>query len=121
MPNNLLAQIPHQIGSISGPGQNPANKLIATNMLELTISRIVGVLTIVAVIYFAIQIIFAGYAYISSEGDVKKGQDARKRLTDGVLGLFIVVVSLGFGALLAKLLGLEGIFDLNRMFTLLNL
>ncbi|MFA6518222.1 MAG: hypothetical protein WCV93_01040 [Candidatus Shapirobacteria bacterium] len=119
--NKLLAQIPHNNYGLSGPGQNPNSPKTATSALELTVGRVIGILTVVAVIYFSIQIIFAGYAYISSEGDAKKAQDAKKRLTDGILGLFIVVVSLGLGALMAKLLGLENVLDLNSMFDKLGL
>lgn len=117
--SNALAQVPKSLHDykITGPGLNPVNTIDATSKLEIVVSRIIGVLTIVAVIYFAIQVIFAGFALISSEGDPKKYQDARKRLTDGVIGLFIIVVSLGFAALLAKLLGLsDSIFNLNSMF-----
>lgn len=84
--------------------------------LDKIISNVIGVLTLVAFIFFVLQIIFAGYAFISGQGDEKKVESARKRLTDGILGITIVVISFGITALLAKLLGLGNIFDLNRIF-----
>lgn len=102
--------------TIRGPGQNPINNTDATLKFEKLASNLIGVLTIVAVIFFAIQIIFAGYSFISSGGDEKMMETSRKKLTNGVLGLFIVVVALGLGSLIAKLLGLGNIFDINEMF-----
>lgn len=82
--------------------------------VETTISSIIGILTIVAVIFFIIQIIFAGYAFISAQGDPKKIEAARKRLTDGILGITIVVVALGVGAFIATLLGIANPLDLQK-------
>lgn len=89
--------------------------------LDNILSTVIGVLTIVAFIFFVLQIIFAGYAFISGQGDPKKIESARKRLTDGILGITIVVIAFGVTALLAKLTGIsENIFDLNTMFTLIT-
>jgi len=84
--------------------------------LDKIISTVIGVLTLVAFIYFVIQVILAGYAFISGQGDEKKIESARKRLTDGILGITIVVIAFGVGALLASLMGLDNIFDLNTIF-----
>lgn len=83
--------------------------------LDNIISTIIGVLTLVAFIYFVIQVILAGYAFISGQGDEKKIESARKRLTDGILGITIVVVAFGITALLASLMGLDNIFDLKKI------
>lgn len=114
--NNLLAY------TIPGFTKNsPTTNIEATTALEKYISQLIGVLTIVAVIYFVIQIILAGYTFISSTGDTKNMEAARKRLIDSVMGLFIVVVALGLGGLLATLLGLGSIFNISKMFTDMNL
>lgn len=43
-------------------------------------------------------------------------ETARKRLTEGVLGLFLVVVSVGFASLIARLAGLDpNILNLNQL------
>ncbi|MBU1129976.1 hypothetical protein KKE45_01500 [Patescibacteria group bacterium] len=92
-----------------------------TNQLEEIISQIIGVLSVVAVIWFTFQVIFAGYAYISSQGDKTKLETARKRLTQGILGLVISLVAIFLASLIATLAGLEGIFDLNQQFTNMGL
>lgn len=103
--------------TFDGPGLVPKSSAEATTMLERLISQVIGVLTIVAVIFFAIQIILAGYGFMSSKGDEKLMETNRLKLTNGILGLFIVVVAVGMASLIAKLLGLNNPFDLNQMFT----
>lgn len=111
--NKLLAQVQHRITGpgiqVSGDGVSQAEKII---------SNIIGVLTVFAVIWFVVQIMLAGYAFITTEGDEKKMEQARKRLTEGVIGLAIVVVALGFGSLIARVAGLGNVFNLTEMFGL---
>lgn len=101
--------------TLTGPGISPTKEGNATATLEKIISQFIGILSIVAFIWFVIQIILAGYAILSAGGDEKKLESARNRLTNGVLGLTIVVVAYGLGALLAFLLGIQNIFDLNGL------
>jgi len=112
-PNKLLAYTIEPI--ISPKSDNP------TTQVENTVSQVIGILTVIGVIYFAIQLILGGYAYLSSEGDKSKLESARKRLTNSILGLLIIIIAVGITALLASLAGLDNIFDLNLMFTKMGL
>lgn len=97
-----------------GPGIKVTDpETSAPTQLEGILSTVLSFLTIIAVIYFLIQIILAGYAFISGQGDEKKIETARKKITDGILGLTIVVIAFGVTAFLANLLGLSNVFDLN--------
>lgn len=93
----------------------------ATTQTEKTISMVIGLLTVFGVLYFTYQIIFAGYSYMSAEGDKAKLEESRKKLTQSILGLTIIVIAMGLASLLASLLGLDNIFDLNQMFTNMGL
>jgi hypothetical protein len=115
--HQILAAV--SMPAFSGLGIDPGTN--GTTTLEKLISQIIGVLTIVAVIYFAIQIIIAGYNFISSEGDEKKLEMARKTLTNGILGIVIVIVAVGLVSLIATLAGMPNILDLNAMFTKMGL
>ena len=108
VPNQLLA-VSYKIEPF---GINPGTESAAT--AENLVSKIFGVLTIIAFIFFAFQVIFAGIALIASEGDKNKAETARKRLTDGILGLTIVVVAVALGSLLATLLGIPDVFNLVK-------
>lgn len=115
--NHLLADVsvPHPLGTLSGLGVDPGAN--GTLTLEKIISQVLGILTIVAVIFFAVQVIIAGYNFISAQGDEKKYEAARQSLTNGVLGLTIIVVAVGLGSLLASLAGIPNVLDLNAMLT----
>jgi len=115
--NRLLADV--TIPSITGPGVDPrGNGVLA---MEKIVGQVIGILTIVAVIYFIIQIILGGYAFISAQGDEKAVEAARHRLTDGILGLTIVIVAVGLGSLIATLAGINNPLDLGALFTQMGL
>jgi hypothetical protein len=116
--NNLIAQVP--MGTLSGPGV-VVTTATGTTLLEKVVGNIIGILTILGVIYFIFQIIFAGYAFMSAQGDPKSMESARKRLTDGILGLTIIIVAVGLGSLLATLMGITNILDINAMFSAMGL
>lgn len=118
--NKLLA-VQYKISGPRSADLNPTNNIEATTMTERLISQVIGVLTIVGVIFFAIQIILAGLGFMSSDGDEKKMEMNRSKLTNGVLGLFIIVIAVGIGSLIANLAGLENPLDINKMFNLMGL
>ncbi len=104
--------------SITGIGIQPVGN--GVSQLETIISSIIGFITIVAFIFFVFQIIFAGYSFISAQGDEKKLEAARSKLTNGILGLTIVVIAFGFTAFIAKILGMGDIFNLQQFFLSTN-
>ncbi|MDD3002842.1 MAG: hypothetical protein PHS06_03165 [Candidatus Shapirobacteria bacterium] len=106
--NKLLAY------TLTGPGIQPGSSPVSA--LEKIISSIIGILTIVGVVYFTIQIILAGFSLIASQGDPKEFQTSKKRLTSNVIGLVIIIIAYGLGALIASLLGMSSIFDLSTVF-----
>jgi hypothetical protein len=108
--NNLIAY------TLQGPGIQPIDKTSSVTKLESIFSSVIGILTIVGVIYFVIQIILAGYSLIASHGDPKELQTGTKRLTNGVMGLAIVALAYGLGALISNLLGINDVFDLTKIF-----
>jgi hypothetical protein len=116
MAPNLLAA--SQSYNLSGPGITPSGN--GASQLEKIISTAIGLLTLVAVIFFVIQIILAGYGYMSAQGDKNKVEVARKRITDNILGLTIVIVAFGAGALIANIAGLGNIFNLSSILSILN-
>ncbi len=100
--------------SLTGPGVVPVGDGIT--QMEKIVSNVIGVLTIVGVLYFTFIVIIGGYNFISAQGDEKQLEVARKQLTNGVLGLVIVIVAVGLGSLIALLLGIPGVLDLTKMF-----
>ncbi|MFA6250683.1 MAG: hypothetical protein WC686_04260 [Candidatus Shapirobacteria bacterium] len=114
-PNNLLALTYHISPISSRPVSDP------TKGLEDYISQGIGLLTVAAVVYFTIQIILAGFAFFTSEGDEKKLETARRRITDNLTGVLIVIAAVTLASLMAKVTGIGDIFDLDQMFTNMGL
>lgn len=106
MINKILAA-----NTLTGPGIQPDSNPGLS--LEKLISGAIGLLTIIAVIYFVIQIILTGYAMISSQGDPKLLENSRKRFTHNILGLVIVILAYSLGALIANLLGMSSAFNIS--------
>lgn len=71
------------------------------------ISSIVGMLTVVASIWFLFMILFAGYEWISAGGDAKKIASARDRITHAFVGLVIVVGSWSLLAVAGQFFGFD--------------
>ena len=115
--NKLLADATY---NLQGGGIQVANNAEGAPIMEKIISNVIGILTVFAIIFFVFQIIIAGYSFISSQGDEKKLEAARSRLTNGILGLTIIVIALGIGSLIAYLLGLNNLFDLPTILNSLN-
>lgn len=97
------------------------NPVTATTQLEKYLTTIIGVLTIVGVLWFIFQVIIAGYAFISSSGDPKKMEKAQQQLMQSILGVVVVVASTIIVGLILKILGLGNVFDINNFFVNLRL
>jgi hypothetical protein len=109
------AQAATTLGPVGGSGEglgpfgNIANKgsvAGATGVID-TISSIIGMLTTAASIWFMLQILFAGYEWISAGGDTKKIENARNRITNAFIGIVIVVGSWSLLAVTGKFLGYD--------------
>jgi hypothetical protein len=113
MLNKLLAQNPIPLGNIGGDGLGPfgnmANEgpdatVALTNVTRL-VSSIIGVITVAAGIYFLFAFLIGGFSWITSGGDKKKLEDARDRITNGIIGLVIVVAGISVLALVGQFFG----------------
>ena len=112
-----LAQSPIPLGPIRGvgplglEGKNPQD---APQIFETVISNILGVLTVAAVIWFVLQVIFGAYSWITSGGDQKAVEGARMKVTNAVVGLVIVLVALVLTSVIAFLLGIDSILNVGE-------
>jgi len=81
------------------PGDAPA-------LFASLLSAIIGFLLVVASLWAFFQLIQAGILWISSEGDKTKIETARHRITDAIMGLFIVFASWAVFLLILQFLGM---------------
>jgi len=67
-------------------------------------SNIIKLITIVAGIWAMFNFLFAGFTYITSQGDPKGLEAARQKIFFSIIGLFIMVGTLSMTAVLSKIL-----------------
>lgn len=112
----LLAQTPKPWGGFFeglGPLGDVAGKGLALNiknalkLFNTIISNIVGVMTIIAGIWFIFQFITGGIGWLSAGGDKAKLQAAQAKITQGIVGLIVVVIAFFLIDVVGALLGLD--------------
>lgn len=90
--------------SVINQGSNtPA---VLTN-LELFISQLLGLLTVVASIFFIINMMLAAVNWVTAGGDSGKIQKARDAMIQNTIGLIIVVGSYAVIGLIGSIVGLQ--------------
>jgi len=113
----LIAQI--SMPSLEGPGP-VFNRKDPILQLDKILSTFVGFLSVIAILWFTIQTIFAGYKYLSSHGDKNKIEEAGRSITNSLLGLTISVFAIFLVAFIGRILGLGNIMDLPSLFNLIT-
>lgn len=111
----LLAQTETPLGQIGGPtGFGPWGDLgkeatvdVAAGKFSEIISNIIGIMTIIAGIWFIFNFISGAYEFLTAAGNEEKIKKAKLRLTHGIIGLIIVIASYAIISLLGALLGFD--------------
>jgi len=119
---NLLSQVnlfPNAnglqgIGKLGSPGSG------AVGVFSNFISGVIGVMTIVAIIWTVFNIITGAISIISSGGDKQALENARKKITTGIIGFVIVLVALLVIELIGYFLGLKNILNIQCLFNLIS-
>lgn len=87
-------------------GKDAAAKETGIQLNKL-ISTIIGVMTVVAAIWFIFQFIIAGFQWIQSGGEKNNLEQARDKITNSLIGLIIVVSAWIIIGVIGKILGLD--------------
>lgn len=80
------------------------------------LNRIFTLIGMAAGIFFVIQILLAGFAYISASGDQKKTEAAWSKIYQSIIGLVIVSSAFVITAVVGRLVGIDDILepDINK-------
>jgi len=81
------------------------------SLFNQVLTMTIGILTIVAGIWFLFLLISGAIAWMGAGGDKGAIEDARKRILNGVIGLAIVVASIFLIDIVGGLLGFADILD----------
>lgn len=90
---------------------NPGSLGGATTLFNTTLSSVIGVLTVVAFIWFTFQVILGAIGIVSSGGDKAALERARKQITTGIIGVIVVVSAIFIVDLIGTLLGVGSILN----------
>jgi len=111
----LLAQkeypVGHWLEGIGPLGETPQLIFLqgqgAFTLFFNVLSAIVGIMTIVAAIWFVFQFFIGAIQIMTSSGDKTKMQEASGRITHAVIGILIVIGAIFFISLIGSLTGLN--------------
>lgn len=115
---NLLADL--QIapnGGFKGLGTSGLANPTGTGITDLStfISTMIGVMTIVAFIWFVFVIFTGAIGIISSGGDKQALESAKKKITSGIIGVVIVIAAIFIIDLVGTIFGIN-ILNIFQLF-----
>lgn len=84
------------------------------------ISSTIGLMTIIAIIWFTFVLITGAIGWISAGGDKAAVETAKKRITNGLIGLVVVVAAIFIIDLVGYLIGIKNILDISNLFDLIT-
>src|SRR3989344_1131532 len=90
-----------------GPLGTPGDAEGAATLFNNIISSVIGLITIIAGIWFVFLLITGAIGIMSAGGDKAAMEEARKRITTGLIGLIVVVAGIFLVDLIGGFLGLD--------------
>ena len=122
--NNIAADIPISppggfTGAPGGKGllANPGNGI---DLFATFVSSTVGLMTIIAIVWFVFVFITGAIGIISAGSDKNALEGSRKKIVTGVIGLVVTIAAVFLINLIGYLLGFSNILDLTTMFNSLT-
>ena len=123
----MQLQIPHllsQLGSFSPPVQNEWTKNVTTptgslTTMELVISDVIGILTVVGGILFLYSFLQGSLSWVTAGGDSGKIQKARDQMIQGVIGLIVIVAAYAIIGLVGTIVGVNILNPAQMIFKVL--
>ena len=107
----LLAQVGKPLGGVLkglGPlGEVGTTLSRAMELFTKVLSAIVGIMTIVAGIWFVFQFFIGAIQIMTSGGDKAKMQEASGRITTAVIGIVVIIAAIFIISLIGSLIGLR--------------
>lgn len=101
-----------QVGPLHGVGPlGNADQSHAGDTFNSALSKVIGVMTVVAFIWFTFQVVIGAIRIVASGGDKGAIESARKQITTGIVGVVIVVAAIFIVSLLGTILGLNSILN----------
>jgi len=112
---NLIVQreipIPGDFRGFGQLGLENDAPFIAPLVFNVFLSRAIGLMTMIAAIWFTFTLISGAISVISSGGDKAKVAEARAKITTGLVGLVIIIAAIFIVELIGTLIGFDLILN----------
>ena len=96
------------IGKLGLENEDPSN---APSIFNNIISMAIGVITIVAFIYFIFKLITGAIGIISAGSDKNALTNAKNNIVMGIIGVVIIVAAVFLADLIGNILGIENLLN----------
>lgn len=97
-----------------GPLGTPEGSGIST--FAKFVSSAIGLLTIIAIIWFVFTFILGAIGIITAGGDKAAIESSRKKIVNGIIGLVVTIIAIFIVRLVGFILGIPNILDINQLF-----
>ncbi len=84
------------------------------------ISSTVGLMTIIAIIWFVFSFITGAIGILASGGDKNALESAKKKITTGIVGLVVTITAIFIIKLIGALIGIN-VLDIQTLFGLIKI
>lgn len=111
--NRLLADQP--LGNITGIGPLGTKLSDPAGSIGGVVSNIIGLLTIIGLLWFVFQMVTAGLEWITSSGEKANVANVREKIFHAVAGLIVVIAAIFIVYLMAALLGISNVLNLGTI------
>lgn len=95
-------------GPLGLEGEDAAN---AGTIFNKFISSAVGIMSVIAFIWFVFLLFSGAYAIMSAGGDKERLENGRKKITSGITGIVVIVAALFIIDLIGFLIGIPDILN----------
>ena len=107
------------LGDIINKLTTPGDVTPASSLFASILSNIIGFITIIAGLYFMIQLLLSGFEWITSSGNPEKLKNVQGKITNSIIGLVIVIAAYAITSLVGKILGIN-ILDIGAAINVLG-
>ena len=95
-------------GPLGLEGKDPTD---APGLFTQFLSSTVGIITVIAFIWFVFLLLTGAFGLMTAGSDKAQVENARKRITSGVVGLVVVIAAIFLVDLFGTLLGIPNILN----------
>jgi hypothetical protein len=79
------------------------------------VSTAIGVMTIIAFVWFVFTLFVGAYGFMTAGGDKQALESAKKKITTGIIGVVIVIAAIFIFQLVGYILGIPNILNPGEM------